>query len=159
MDITEICADVRNYFAPVDKKADKSFIHKGEFTISGKSVTPLDFIEEGQFFRIVGSAKNDGVYLNTVAGRQELEDETFTGAIWEMCVPRAFLQLCGEIILWRAAYESAESAAMSPYSSESFAGYSYTKGGSTGTQNGSTGVSWQTQFAKRLNAWRRLNVL
>lgn len=158
MDITEICADIRNYFAPAMKKADKSFIHKGEFTISGRSVTPLDFIEENQYFRIVGSASNDGVYQNTVEGLQALTDETFNGAIWEMSVPRAFLKLCEDIIAWRNAYENAESAAMSPYTAESFAGYSYQKGGVAGASGGSA-ATWQGAFANRLNAWRRLNVL
>lgn len=156
MDITEICADVRNYFAPPSKKADKSYIHEGEFTISGKSVTPLDFIAEGQYFRIVGSASNDGVYCNDTDGRKALTDETFTGTIWEMCVPRAFLALCADISEWRTANESASSAAMSPFTAESFGGYSYQKGGSGGA---SAAISWQSQFATRLNAWRRLNVI
>jgi hypothetical protein len=158
MDITEICAECRNYFAPVSKKADKSFIHTGEFTISGKTVTPLEFIQQGQYFRIVGSAMNDGVYCNTADGLKELTDETFTGSIWEMSVPRAFLAMCDDITAWRTKNEAADSVNMSPFTAESFAGYSYQKGGgiSQGTGNA---VTWQAQFSKRLNAWRRLNVL
>lgn len=158
MDITEICADVRNYFAPPSKKADKSYIHEGEFTISGKSVTPLDFIAEGQYFRICGSSMNDGVYCNTTAGLAQLTDETFVGTIWEMSVPRAFLSLCADISAWRTANESTTSANMSPFTAESFGGYSYQKGGSGGASGSST-VTWQAQFATRLNAWRRLNVI
>lgn len=158
MDITEICAECRNYFAPASKKADRSFIHTGEFTISGHSVTPLDFIQQGQYFRIVGSAMNDGVYCNTTADLAVLTDETFTGTILEMSVPRAFLTLCAEIGAWRTKNEATDSANMSPFTAESFAGYSYQKGGgiSQGTGNA---MSWQEQFSKRLNAWRRLNVL
>lgn len=157
MSITEICADIRNYFPPLNKRTDKSYIHNGEFTISGKTIVPLDFIQEGQFFRIVGSAKNDGVWLNTVQGLSQLADETFTGSVWEMSVPRDFIQLCDDIEAWRSAYEGAESANMSPYASESFAGYSYSKGGSGGSAGSSVAVSWQTQFASRLNTYRRLN--
>lgn len=156
MSMTEICADIRNYFPPVKKRADKSYIHDGEFTISGHSVTPLDFIAEGQFFRIVGSAMNDGVYQNTTAGRAQLADETFTGAIWEMSVPLDFVKLCDDIAAWRETYEAADSANNSPYSAESFAGYSYTKSSANSAQGGATALSWQTQFASRLNAYRRL---
>ena len=158
MDISEICAECRNYFAPVTKKEDRSFIHTGEFTISGHSITPLDFIQNGQYFRIVGSAMNDGVYCNTAESLEILTDETFTGSIWEMSVPRAFLTLCAEIDTWRTKNETADSANMSPFTSESFAGYSYQKGGGV-SQGAGNAVTWQNQFSKRLNAWRRLNVL
>lgn len=157
MDITEICMECRNFFAPVNKKEDRSFIHAGEFTISGHSITPLDFIQQGQYFRIVGSAMNDGVYCNDSESLAILTDETFTGAIWEMSVPRAFLKLCEDIDAWRAKNESADSANMSPYTAESFAGYSYQKGAGAST-NGGAAISWQGQFAKRLNAWRRIYV-
>ena len=158
MDITEICMECRNFFAPASKKEDKSFIHTGEFTISGHSITPLDFIQTGQYFRIVGSAMNDGVYCNTVTGLSTLTDESFKGAIWEMSVPRAFLTLCADIDAWRTKNEAADSANMSPFTAESFAGYSYQKGGYGSSANGNA-ITWQSQYAKRLNAWRRLNVL
>jgi len=157
VDITEICQECRNYFAPAAKKDNKSFIHTGEFTISGINITPLDFIAKGQYFRIVGSAMNDGVYRNDVDGLAGLTDETFSGAIWEMAVPKAFIMLCADIDAWRNKNESIDSANLSPYMSESFAGYSYQKGGAT--LGGGNSITWQSQFQKRLNAWRRLNVL
>lgn len=158
MDITEICMECRNFFAPVSKKEDNSFIHTGEYTISNHTVAPLDFIAVGQYFRIVGSTMNDGVYCNTVDGRADLTNETFTGAIWEMSVPRAFLSLCADIDAWRKANEAVGSVNMSPYTSESFGGYSYSKGGGGG-RSGATATSWIDQFASRMNAWRRLNIL
>ena len=157
MDITEICMECRNFFAPANKRDDRSFIHTGEFTISGNSITPLDFIQQGQYFRIVGSAMNDGVYCNDSESLAILFDETFTGAIWEMSVPRAFLKLCEDIDAWRTKNESADSANLSPYMSESFAGYSYQKGAGA-SANGGAAISWQGQFAKRLNAWRRIYI-
>lgn len=158
MDITEICMECRNFFAPVSKKEDHSFIHNGDFTISNHAVAPLDFIAVGQYFRIVGSTMNDGVYCNTVDGLADLTDETFTGAIWEMSVPRAFLRLCADIDAWRQANEAVGSVNMSPYTSESFGGYSYSKA-SGGGSTGATATSWTNQFAARLSAWRRLNIL
>ena len=158
MDITVYCAECRNYFAPATKKSDRSFIHSGEFTISGHSVTPLDFIKAGQYFRIVGSSMNDGVYCNTQAGLSTLTDETFEGAIWEMSVPRAFLDVCEEISAWRTKYETPDSANYSPFTAESFAGYSYQKGGGVSQGTGNA-VTWQAQFSKQRSAWRRLNVL
>ena len=158
MDITEICMECRNFFAPANKRDDRSFIHTGEFTIEDHTVTPLDFIAVGQYFRIVGSMMNDGVYQNTVEGLADLTAETFNGAIWEMSVPRAFLALCANINAWRTQNEAAGSANMSPFTSESFAGYSYQKGGgvSQGTGNAMT---WQAQFSARLNAWRKVYIL
>lgn len=158
MDITEICAEVRNYFVPAMKKDDRSFIHKGTFEISGHMIAPLDFILTGQYFRIVGSAMNDGVYCNTTDGRSALTDETFTGEIWEMSVPSAFLALCADIGAWRQKNESIDSANMSPFTAESFAGYSYQKGGGVSRGAGNS-VTWQAQFSRRLSAWRRLNIL
>lgn len=156
MDIYEICLECRNFFAPANKKETRSFIHTGEFTISNKTIAPLDFIQSGQYFRIVGSAMNDGVYCNNVDGLKGLTDETFKGEIWEMSVPRAFLALCTDINAWRTSNEAADSVNMSPFTSESFAGYSYSKGG--GSSQGNT-ITWQAQFSRRLSAWRRLNVL
>ena len=158
MDITEVCMECRNFFQPVSKKGDLSFIHSGEFSIENHTVAPLDFIAVGQYFRIVGSAMNDGVYCNTVEGLADLTDETFTGSIWEMSVPRAFLAVCADIAAWRTVNEAADSANMSPYTSESFAGYSYSKG-SAASAGGGASVTWQAQFKTRLNAWRRLNIL
>lgn len=157
MDITEVCMECRNFFAPANKKEDRFFIHAGTFTISGHNITPLDFIQQGQYFRIVGSAMNDGVYCNDSESLAILTDETFTGTIWEMSVPRAFLKLCEDIDAWRTKNESADSANMSPYMAESFAGYSYQKGAGA-SANGGAAISWQGQFAKRLNAWRRIYI-
>lgn len=156
MDITEICADIRNYFPPSKKRLDKSYIHSGTFTISSNSITPLDFIKEGQFFRIVDSDLNNGVYQNTPESLSILTDEEFEGEIWEMAVPRSFLDLCKDIDEWRKANESADSINMSPFTSESFGGYSYSKGGSSSGEYGGNSVSWQSQFSKRLNIWRKI---
>lgn len=142
--LNTICAEIRNYFL-AHKEKD---IHTGEYTITNGSID-LSFLLDGQYFRVVGSALNDGVYQYPTT---ELRDETFDGAVWAMSVPQPFIVLVNEIEDWCSAH-SAELS--SPYTSESFAGYSYSKG--TGRSGG--GYSWQDQFATRLNAYRRLSVL
>lgn len=154
VDLTEICAYCRNYFAPKSKRDNEAYKHKGTFTISGHTITPLDFLVSNQYFRIYGSNANDGVYCNTVEGLAALTDEEFEGEIWEMSVPRAFIALCTDISAWRTENEASGSTNMSPFTSESFGGYSYTKSGSN-TDTGSN-ATWQGQFAKRLNAWKRI---
>lgn len=156
MDITEICAYLHNYFPPVKQKIRKSYIHGGIFVISGQSVTPLDFIKTNQYFRIYGSDFNDGIYCNNPKSLSQLKDEIFDGEIHSMAVPPAFLKLCEDIQEWRKENESADSTNMSPFISESFGGYSYSKtAGKTGNDGGNM-VSWQEQFEKRLDIWRKI---
>ena len=136
--LTEICAEIRNHF-PVAKV-------NGEFTISGGSVAPLDFLQEGQYFRIVGSVFNDGVHQYPASG---LTDEVFQGAVWAMAVPPSLIALAVEI----EAYNDIVSGNPSPYTSESFGGYSYTKA----TDSDGVVMSWQKAYGKRLNRWRRIS--
>lgn len=131
--IDEICASLHNYFA-VD-------IVPGEYTVNDGEIT-LPFLAAGQFFRVVGSVFCDGVYR---CGDKLPADETFDGAIWALAIPPAFEAVAAEIEEWKQ--KNAE-VINSPYQSESFGGYSYTKG--------SDSVSWQGVFAKRLNRWRKL---
>ena len=140
--LTELCAELRNYFEVPNGR------HFGTFTISGGSIAPLDFLQEGQYFRIVGSVFNDGVYQYPTA---ELTDETFTGAIWAMAPPPSFIALCAEIKGWT----ESDAAKPSPYTSESFGGYSYTKA----TNSKGQAVTWQDTFSSRLNKYRKISVL
>jgi hypothetical protein len=155
-DITEVCAYCRNYFAPKSKRENGEYKHTGTFIISDQNISPLDFLKEGQYFRIVGSDLNEGVYCNTVEDLTRLQDEEFSGEIWEMAVPRAFLAMCEDIAAWRTANEAVDSNNMSPFTSESFGGYSYSKSGSN-SESGSN-ATWQTQFLQRLNAWKRIYI-
>ena len=143
----ELCAELKNYFL---RDADED-IHAGTFTISGGRIESLPFLKNGQYFRIVGSALNDDVYQYPPT---LLTDEVFSGAIWAMYVPKAVIGLSNEIDAWNSANAS---ALASPYSSESFGGYSYSlKSGAVG---GGASYSWRDQFAGRLNVYRRLSVL
>lgn len=121
-------------------------IYTGEYSID-KGGIMLPFLRTGQYFRIVGSLSNDGLYQYPPYG---LEDETFNGAIWALAVPRAILDLSDEIAAWR---EKNSSVLDGPYQSESFGGYSYTK--ATDQDNGGA-VTWQSAFKRRLNQWRKI---
>lgn len=158
MDITEMCLECKNFFL----KNGRDSIHSGTFTISDGIITPLDFLKVGQHFRIVGSdIGNDAVYEYTGDAIEGLKDETFTGSIWAMSVPKAFLQLCNEIVEWQNKYGGVNSTNMSPYVSQSISGvFSATKasGGSSG--NGESSVqTWQSVYKSRLNKWRRISIL
>lgn len=190
MFLTELCQNLRNWFDRGRKKWIGNLEIRGGDVLYEGSVIQL---KEGQFFRIVGSDLNDGVYqygnttqllldddegvpdalsfsiddaghlIQTSEGaiphyRAQLTDEVFTGAVWEMGIPPAVLQLADEIEEWQNKYGGADSAAMSPFNSESFGGYSYSKstgGGGSGSGSGSAG-SWQSVFASRLNPWRKI---
>ena len=140
--LEELMRECRNWFKVPDGA------YSGTFTIKDGSIT-LPFLVYGQYFRIVGSVFNDGVYEY---GNVYLQDETFEGAIWALSVPPAFIKLSEEIKSWRDQYEN---AANSPFQSESFAGYSYTKSSANGNSGGSV-TGWQGVFASRLNKWRKL---
>ena len=143
--LTEICAELKNYFIDRDKD-----IHSGEFAIIDGSID-LPFLLEGQYFRIVGSVLNDGVWQYPTS---QLSDEVFDGAVWAMRVPPSLIALAAEIEQWQT--DNAATLA-SPYQSESFGNYSYTTKGA-GSETGAT-FSWQNQFASKLNPYRRLFVL
>lgn len=149
--LTEICAYLKNYFLNGDKAKSS-----GTFTIISGAV-PLESLLEGQYFCIVGSVLNDGVWQNVSTDLANLRAETFTGQIWSMSVPRDFEQLCEDIATWRTTNEAATSSNMSPYQSESFGGYSYSKGGGSSSNSGNA-VTWQSQFAQRLSTYRRISI-
>jgi hypothetical protein len=150
MGLDVLCAELNNYFIK-----DVTAIHLGDFEVKDGMVSPLDFLKQGQYFRIVGSDLNDGVYLYN-GEPMDLKDEVFNGAIWAMSVPPIVLALAADIDAWREKNEALDSENMSPYSAESFDGYSYSKGGNS---RGGTATSWQSQFADRLKPYRRLYVI
>lgn len=140
--LTELCQELRNWF--VREK------HFGTFEIEGGIIT-APFLVPGQYFRIVGSIFNDGVHLY---GSDILTDETFDGAVWALAIPKEVVNLAIDISEWRAKYEAVDSPASSPYMSESFGGYSYTKGSAYSGNDG--GSSWRSVFGSRLNLWRKI---
>ena len=121
-------------------------IHEGTYTIEDGGIT-LPFLANGQYFRICGSVFNDGLHQYPAS---DLKAETFDGTVWALAVPQAVIDLAAEIEAWETKNGD---ASVSPYQSESFGGYQYSK--ETDSATGGA-VTWQSAFRSRLNAWRKL---
>lgn len=148
--IFEVCSYLKNWF-------DKNH-YMGEIQIGNGALSESYGLLANQYFRIVGSTLNDGVYQYPVT---TLTDETFSGAIWGMALPKPFLALLNEIDAWKAKFNSFDTQdgrqTMSPYNSESFGGYSYSKssGGSGDTTKDKSGT-WQGAYGARLAPYRKM---
>lgn len=121
-------------------------VHEGIFTIENNTL-PLPFMQQGQYYRIIGSVFNDGLHKY---GEGELTNETFTGCVWALAVPKAVVDLSSKIEDWQ---NKNGEAVTSPFTSESFGGYSYTK--ATDSRTGSQ-ATWETVFRSQLNPYRKL---
>lgn len=136
--IGELLHEIRNYF-------DKSR-HFGTFRIvDGSPIFDDEIpIQSGQYFRICGSVFNDGVYMYPC---EDLQDEEWTGSIWLLAVPPEVVALSDDIDKWVEQYGTS-----GPFSSESFAGYAYTK---ATTKSGGK-YTWKDEFASPLKRWRKI---
>lgn len=123
-------------------------IREGTYTIED-STMELPFLQNGQYYRICGSVFNDGLHKYGDIG-DKLQNETFTGAVWALAIPVAVIEMAADIEDWQTKNGD---AVASPYSSESFGGYSYTK--ATDSTTGAP-ATWETVFRSRLNPWRKL---
>lgn len=120
-------------------------ITKDTFTIEGGSIE-LPSLSLGQYFRIVGSLFNDGVYQYNE--EIKLTDETFDGEIWALAVPKMVLNITHQIENWEE-----KNAGKEGFTSESFAGYSYSKS----TNSRGVAVGWQDVFATQLAPYRKMS--
>lgn len=132
--IDAMCAYCNNYF-----ESEKI---SGHYAIENGNIS-LPFIYGNQYYRIIGSKFNDGVYINSEG--QGLTDEEFDGEIWAMNIPKAFLDLSQEI----KTYIESGADKVSGYTSESFGGYSYSKASAESN-------AWENAFASKLKRWRKL---
>ncbi|NCC84029.1 MAG: hypothetical protein EOM03_07870 [Clostridia bacterium] len=144
--LNEICEHLKNFF----DRRDGEYIDRtaGAFVISDGVISPLSSsLIGGQYIRIVGSLLNDGIWLLPAdLTIEDLQDETFTGAIFGLAIPRDLVTLDTEI----TAYVAANPA--SGYVSESFGGWS----GSRATGASGAPLSWKTIYGARLNRWRKI---
>ena len=154
--LQQVCEQIHNFF--IQKP------NPGTYTISGGVLSPLPALWEGQRFWIVGSALNDGVYTYHAAGITDddeessasLMDETFSGSVCGLAVPRAVIDLAKEIKDWNEKYADALN---SPYQSEDVIGvYSYEKMTASKVNGGNSIIGWQDQFANRLKPWRKVSL-
>lgn len=150
--LTDVCNFVHNYFEHTR--------HDGTYSISDGTIDLEGLVASGQRFRIIGSAMNDGIYtyhdgaVYNDDGNEAIEllPETFTGTIVGMSVPNAVIRIVDDINAW---VEANRDALNSPYTSESFGGYSYTKATGVGANAGGV-LGWQDVFRSRLNAYRKI---
>ena len=120
-------------------------IHSGIYTIANGAME-LPFLQDGQYYRICGSVFNDGLHKY---GDADLKAETFGGTVWALAIPNAVVKLASDIAEWQAKNGDAVN---SPFTSESFGGYSYSKAtdSTTGAQ-----ATWETVFRAQLNPYRK----
>lgn len=119
-------------------------VREGDYAVEGGNIA-LPFLADGQYFFIRDSIFNDGLHRYPAF---DLVDEEFYGVIWCLAIPQAIINLADEIEAWQT--KNAE-ILNSPYTSESFGGYSYTKASG---DNGAA-VSWKSVFADRLAPYRK----
>ena len=151
--LEQVCAHIHNYFI--------SAAYPAQYSIVSGVISPMPALKDGQRFWVTGSDLNDGVYTyhpgvitnddNTEGA--DLQDETFSGTICAMAVPKTFMSLVTEIGDWMEKYGEAVN---SPFTQETVVGvYSYMKATkSTGTGAGVR--DWTDVFASRLNEWRKV---
>ena len=120
----------------------------GRFAASEGVLSGPAALADGQYYRIRGSVFNDGLHQ---MGADDLTDEEFVGEVDALAIPKAVVDLSEEIAAW---CDANAAALASPYTSESFGGYSYSKASGGGSYEG--GDAWKAHFRSSLNAWRKL---
>ena len=143
MELKAICDYIHNYF--------EDDIVQGEFTITnGSLVTDSIDILENQYYMIKGSVFNDGIYKHVCT---DLTDETFRGKVITMRVPKDVLSVLERATQWE---NDNKNTLNSPYQSESFGGYSYSKGTSTKKDGTQGQLTWRDVFGDELKAYRKI---
>lgn len=153
--LEQLLTYLHNWFRARDSVGGK---HPGAYKVENGGIV-LPFLQNGQYFRIMGSIFNDGLYIYGESIKDgdgnavELKDETFDGSVWALAVPKAVIELSKEIAEWQEKYGA---TVASPFSSESFGGYSYTKATMADASSGSAAAGWEGAFKSRLNQWRKI---
>lgn len=112
--------------------------------VSGK--IKLDHVLEGQYYKIEGSVFNNGLHKYG-DGDDVLTDETFTGRVIPLAIPKKVIKLAERIKTY------CEKNPETDKISESFGGYSYSRGTDG---KGSAAGGWQTAFRGELNEWKKV---
>lgn len=156
--LQQICEYLNNYF----QSDAETFT--GTFEIADGALSPAPALKEGQRFLVCGSDLNDGVYTWHEDGIKDdddaigagLADEVFSGAVIGLAVPPQVISLSAEVSEW---VENYGDVVASPFQSESFGGYSYSRAARSGGGAGSTAAGWQEVFSGRLKRWKKVAVL
>lgn len=147
--LTEICAKLNNYFS---KDSDKAF---GKFSVSDGKISPPIHLEPGQYYRVCGSIFNDGVHQDSDV---LIDEPEFDGAIWKMRVPADLIEIAQEMAAWNDKYSNVDSPNMSPYSSESFGGYTYSKAQGYASTGGGMLNNVFSVYDARLAPYRKIRI-
>ena len=154
--LQQVCEHLNNYFI--------SEIFSGTWTVTNGAISPTPELKEGQRFLISGSDLNDGIYTWHASGIKNdddatgagLSDETFYGSISGLAVPPQLIDLAAEISEWVETYGG---VITSPFQSEAFGGYSYTRASSKGNATGGSGAAgWEDVFRNRLKRWKKVSI-
>lgn len=139
--LADLCAELRNWFCWDEDK---------HFGVSLSDISGLG-IKENQYFRVMDSIFNDGVYKYP---KDDFVSEDTKFTVWVMRVPSQVLDLLDAMNTWETKYTDSVEG---PYQSESFDGYSRTLR-SSGDSSGSAprAWSWRDQFRSQLDQWRKV---
>lgn len=121
--------------------------YHGEFAIEDHKLQLPDEMPTGTFIAVKGSLFNDGVHRLELTHRFNT-DETFNGVVYVLHPPESFLAICSEI----AEYD--EKNPTGSFVSESFGGYSYSRG--SGSAETGTASTWQQAYTVALRPYRRM---
>lgn len=154
--LEQLLTYLRNWFRVRDNVDGK---HHGTYTVENGGIE-LPFLQNGQYFRIIGSVFSDGLYiygetiLDEDRNEVELIDETFTGSIWALAIPKIILKTSKEMEEVVAQVTKITGQIVeNPYTSESFGGYSYSKDAS-GQLAALT--AQRDEIKQRLIRWRKI---
>lgn len=143
MQLKEICDYIHNCF--------EYEYFEGEYAITDGSIDLSNVdIQENQYYMIEGSVFNDGIHKHIST---DLADETFRGTIITMRVPKDVLDVLNEATEWE---ENNKNVLQNPLNSESFGGYSYSKGTSSKKDGSQGAYTWRDVFGDRLKAYRKI---
>jgi len=136
----EVMKHIHNFFTKPDK------IVEGKWKIENGALS-LPFLREGQYYLIEGSDFNDNKVHQYDDEYDGLTDEEFTGYVIPLYVPAEFTETCTRIGEYMTKHKNDDG-----YTSESFGGYSYSKG----THADGTPISWADVFKQELSVWRKI---
>lgn len=144
--LEQILMEIHNWFRVRDSV---NGIHPGTYTIENGGIA-LPFIRDGQYFRIMGSAFNDGLHRYG-PDMEALMDETFDGTIWALAIPKPVVDAAAEAETWMAKNGTIVGGV---YSSESFGGYAYTKDTTAADSVSKTGIP--AHILAKVNCYRKV---
>lgn len=135
--LEKVCQYCRNYFVRETVDGNIKIVDGKLHNIS---------IPENTYFIITGSIYNDGLHE---ADDYLVDEDTFYGCVSFLAIPNIFINLVTEIDAWITEQKASPNNVLtSPYTSETFDEYSYSK------TVGKCG--WKAVFEEELSNWRKV---